>query len=296
MESAANDLRTITNRFLTVRVKDHGAELCSIRSASGREYLWQGDPTIWGRHAPVLFPIVGKLADDRYSFEGKSYGLKQHGFARDMDFELVEETAKSLSFQLLPSPETRQRYPFEFALRVNYLLEGSSLEAQYEVRNRGNGVMPFSIGAHPGFALNWGADDRIEDYFLEFEKVETLDASLLGRDNLLSAKIERVMENENLLPLRKEMFNRDALIFLHLESERISLGSYKHKNRVTMEFPAFPNLGIWAKPGAPFICIEPWFGHADTEETDGILMNKPGIIKLKPGGSFTSVHRVTIEE
>lgn len=288
--------RAITNSFLTVRVLQHGAELCSIRSADGKEYIWQADPAIWGRHAPILFPIVGKLANNRYSFETETFEMGQHGFARDMDFGLVEETGRSLSYQLLPSPATRGIYPFEFALRVSYVLEGNGLEVQYEVRNSGQGVMPFSIGAHPGFALNWDKDDRIEDYFLEFEKAETLDARLLCPDNLLSSKSERVLENEKVLPIRKEMFDRDALIFLDLKSEKVRLGSYKHKNSVTVEFHGFPYLGIWAKPGAPFVCIEPWHGHADPEEADGILMNKPGIIKLKPGGRFTCVHRIVIEE
>lgn len=287
--------RSITNSLLTVTIKQCGAELYSIRSAGGMEYIWQADATIWGRHAPVLFPIVGKLANDRYSYEAKSYELKQHGFARDMDFELVGETAESLSYQLLPSKETRQRYPFEFALWIKYRLEGNGLGVQYEVMNNSQKVMPFSIGAHPGFALNWGKD-RVEDYFLEFEKPETLDAHLLGKDNLLSSKTERVLENDNVLPLRRDMFDRDALIFLDLKSEKVRLGSYKHKNRVTIEFPGFPYLGIWAKPGAPFVCIEPWHGHADTEQGDGILMNKPGIIKLEPGETFNCAHRIVIEE
>lgn len=289
-------IRSIKNPFLTVTVKGHGAELCSIRSSKGMEYMWQGDPSIWGRQAPVLFPVVGKVANDSYIHEGKRYKLNQHGFARDMDFEIAEESADSLSFLLLPTPETRERYPFEFSLLVRYRLMGNCLEIGCEVANNSPGIMPFSIGAHPAFALTWGKDDRIEDYFLEFEEAETLDAYLLGKGNLISSEKVRVMTNERILPIRRETFDRDALIFLALKSEKVALGSHRRRNRLTVEFKGFPYLGIWAKPAAPFVCIEPWLGHADMEETDGILMNKPGIIKLAPGKSFTCTHMIVIDE
>lgn len=258
--------------------------------------MWQADPKIWGRHAPILFPIVGKLANDRYSFEGKTYELTQHGFARDLDFTLVEETFDFLSYQLLPSSATKQRYPFDFALWVKYRLKDNSLDIQYEVRNNGEGVMPFSIGAHPAFSLTWGEDDRIEDYFLEFEKKEMLDAYFLGADHLLSEKTERILQNENILNISKNMFYRDALILLDFESGKVSLCSSKHRNRLTVEFPGFPYLGIWAKPAAPFVCIEPWYGHVDPANTDGIIMNKPGINKLASNKTFTCTHRIVIQE
>jgi galactose mutarotase-like enzyme len=258
--------------------------------------MWQADPKIWPRHAPILFPIVGKLANDRYSFERKTYELPQHGFARDMNFAIVEETASSLSYQLFPSSSTKQQYPFDFGLLVKYRLKGNSLEIQYEVRNNGEGVMPFSIGAHPGFALTWGEDDQIEDYFLEFEKLETLDTHFLGADHLLSEETGRILQNEKVLPIRKDMFNRDALILLDFESGKVSLRSHKHHGCLTVEFPGFPYLGIWAKPAAPFVCIEPWYGHVDPAKTDGMIMNKPGIIKLNASKTFTCAHRVVIQE
>jgi len=288
---------TISNSSLEVSVKRHGAELCSIRSVrSGIEYLWQADPAIWGSHAPNLFPIVGKLADDQYAFDGRLWQMKQHGFARRMDFTTAQEASDSFTFQLTSSPETMLQYPFGFVLAINYRLEGSSLSIRYDVQNRGRVIMPFSIGAHPGFSLNWGVGDRIEDFFLEFEKAETISTHLLGATHLLSAEVQRVLTNERMLPLRKDIFDRDALIFLDHKSRRVSLCSRKHRNRLTVEFPGFPHLGIWSKAAAPYVCIEPWFGHADPEGHDGLLVNKPGIIKLAPASVFTCTHRILVEE
>jgi galactose mutarotase-like enzyme len=287
---------SIANRFLTVSVKQKGAELCSIRSAGGQEYLWQADPAVWPRHAPILFPIVGKLANDRYSHEGRTYELTQHGFARDLDFEQVEASRESVSYRLLPSSLTRQKYPFDFVLAVNYRLKDNRLEIQYVVRNNGRTVMPFSSGAHPGFALNWGKGNRIEDYFLEFEKRETAEPFLLGRNHLLSAETANVLEQGKVLPLRRDLFDRDAFLFLGLKSHKVSLCSRQQRRRLTVEFPGFPDLGVWAKPGASFVCIEPWYGHVDPENSNGILLNKPGIIKLPPGDTFQCAHAIVVEE
>ena len=267
-----------------------------MKSAAGVEYLWQADPAVWPRHAPILFPIVGKLANDRYVHAGRTYAMKQHGFARDLDFELVDAARESLAFRLLPSAATREQYPFEFELAVRYRLDANHVAIEYVVRNNGQAPMPFSIGAHPGFALTWGLGDRIEDYFLEFERTETADPHLLGADHLLSGETVPALEKGKVLPLRRELFDRDALLFLGLASHKVSLCSRRQGRRLTVEFPGFPDLGIWAKPAAPFVCIEPWYGHADPPQSDGILFHKPGIIKLPPGGAFKCEHRIVIEE
>jgi len=258
--------------------------------------MWQANPDIWGRHSPLLFPVVGKLANDHYSFWGNTYKLGAHGFARKMEFKLIQETEDSLSYQLLPSEETRIGYPFDFALCVTYRLQDNTLEVRFEVRNNGKALMPFSIGAHPGLATNWCAGDKIEDYFLEFEQKETADAYFLDADHLLSAVPERVLSNEKELPLRTDIFDRDALIFLNLKSEKLTLCSHKSDTRVTVEFPGFPHLGIWAKPGAPYVCIEPWFGYDDPANHNGDILSKPGIIQLKPGSIFSTAYRIVVSE
>jgi len=284
----------IRNGRVAVSVRRQGAELCGLKGADGTEYLWQADPAVWGRHAPVLFPIVGKLAGDRYTTGGRAYSMNQHGFARDMEFDLVESSAGSLTYRLSASAATRAQYPFYFALTRRYRLLESGVEISNEVTNPGAESLLFSIGEHPGFALTWGAGDRVEDYALEFEQAESLDTVLLGPDHLLSSQTERVPLDGRVLPLRGDLFDKDALIFLSLKSRQVALVSRKHRRRLTVSFPGFPQLGIWAKPGAPFVCIEPWYGHADPHGHNGELAIKPGIIALNPGKSFVCTWRVRV--
>lgn len=288
--------KIIRNSSLSVTINSLGAELSGIKSANGKEYMWGADPTIWGRHAPVLFPIVGKLAEDKYLHNGKSYSLNQHGFARNMEFQFIKEDETSLSCQLIPTPETKKAYPFDFSLIIHYRLIGNAVEIEYQVDNNDHCTMPFSIGAHPAFALNWGENDRIEDYFLAFEKPETADTRHLDTDSLLSDETERVLSNSAIIPLKEDLFDRDALILLDLVSNKVSLCSHKHRHKVIVEFPDFPFLGIWAKPKAPYVCIEPWHGYVDPAGSDGVLMNKPGIIKLEPGKTFSCSHKIMILE
>lgn len=285
-------MNTITNGCLTVSVKTCGAELCSIKSSEGFEHLWQADPAFWNRHAPVLFPMVGKLRDGRYELDGKTYEMTPHGFARDMDFTLTEQSENSLVYQLLPTAETRARYPFEFVLTITYRLNGNGLSIEYKVRNTCASPMPFSIGAHPAFNLH----GPIEESFLEFEKAETLDTCLVSKQGLIFSETAPVLKNSNLLPLSKTLFDRDALIFMDAKSEKITLGAKNSSRRLTVEFPGFPELGIWAKPGAPFVCIEPWYGYADPEQPYGDIWNKPGILTLESGETFTCTHRISVEQ
>ena len=280
--------------MLTVAVSQRGAELCGVRADDGIEYLWQGDPTVWGRHAPLLFPIVGKLAGDRYTWNNKAYELNQHGFVRDLNFTLVAHSDTSLSYELKASPKTLAQYPFEFTLMRHYRLAGASLEVVTEVTNRGHYTMPYSIGEHPGFALDWGAGDAVEDYYLEFEKNETLDTVRLDEQHLLSSRTERVLTDARVLPLHRHLFDQDALIFMKLKSTAVSVCSKRHHQRVKVSFPGYPQLGIWAKPGAPFVCIEPWYGYADTSDHNGCMMKKPGIHHLAPGATFTCAWQVEI--
>jgi galactose mutarotase-like enzyme len=287
--------KTLRNFVLSVTVKQHGAELCGLKAADGTEYMWQADPAVWPRHAPLLFPIVGKLVQGWYLYDGKKYEITTpHGFARDTDFELVAATESTLSYRLQATKETRKQYPFDFTLLRHYRLLEAGVEVTTEVTNSGAVVMPFSIGEHPAFSLKWGAGDKVEDYALQFEKPERLVAHLLDANGLLSDQSERLLSNQRVLPLRSNMFDRDALIFLKLNSRSISLCSRRHARRVTVEFSGYPSLGIWAKPVAPFVCIEPWYGYADPATHNGELLQKPGIILLEPGKTFTCTWRIEI--
>ncbi|MBI4862751.1 MAG: aldose 1-epimerase family protein, partial [Candidatus Riflebacteria bacterium] len=239
-------LHSIDNERLAVAIDAHGAELRSIRGHDGIEYLWQGDPAFWSRRAPVLFPIVGRLRGDRCRIGKDVYSLEQHGFARDSEFELVVSAEDRLRFELASTPESRESYPFDFVLAVEYRLARSAVAVTFEVTNSGREPLPFSIGAHPAFSCRWAEGDSLEDFFLEFEQAETVDTVVL-EDGLLSAGRERLLEEESLLPLRKDLFDRGALVLLDHRSRTVSLGRVGSRRRLAVSFPGFPHLGIWSK-------------------------------------------------
>lgn len=288
-------MNTLSNAHLKLRATPEGAELCSIQTCDGTEHLWQADPEIWGRHAPVLFPIVGRLKDDQYAHEGKTYSLPQHGFARDMTFSLLEETANTLTYQLLPTEETRAAYPFDFELRVIYRLLPRGVAVVYEVLNHGSTVMPFSIGAHPGINLPLDEGDRIEDCFFQLETKETLRAQQLSENGFLAEHSLCAVDHSDRIPLTGHLFDRDALIFMEFDFESITLCSDKNNRRITVEFPEFQQLAFWSKPGAPYVCVEPWFGYTDPEQPYGEISNKPGILQLEAGDIFRCEHRIIVE-
>jgi galactose mutarotase-like enzyme len=287
---------TLRNAVLQLAVSPEGAELRSITDQHGTEYLWQGDPLVWSGRSPILFPIVGKLAGDAYSHAGKTYTLPQHGFARLMLFSLVAHSNDSLHYSLRSDGCTRPAYPFEFDLTVSYRLEGNKVRVGYRVINLGHGPMPFSIGGHPGFSCAQHSGDVLEDYLLEFEKAETADTRLVSGGLIAVKERRRVLTGERLLSLTRTLFDANALVFMNLSSSAVTLRSRRHAAAVRVDFPGFPCLGIWSKPAAPFVCIEPWFGHADPLGTKpgSPLDTKPGIIMLRPGALFECEWRVTI--
>lgn len=258
------------------------------------EFIWQADPQVWPRHAPVLFPIVGKLQDNSYSYQGQTYQLPQHGFARDEVFELVEEEANRLTFELRDSPATRRAYPFAFRLRISYELEGNTVTVRYGVRNPGDEELLFSIGGHPGFNCPLLPGELFTDYFLEFEQPETLERFLV-EDGLLTGETEKVMENKRVLPLRDDLFAKDALVLKSFASGRLTLKSNRHPHQVEVSYEGFPYLGIWSKPvGASFLCIEPWYGIASTIGSSTDLTQKEGIIGLPPGEEFSCSYTIRV--
>lgn len=285
--------KTIQNEYLEATVNSRGAELCSLKDRDGVEYIWQADPDIWPRHAPILFPIVGELVEHTYRYGGKSFAMPRHGFARDSEFELVDADRKNLEFLLLPNEKIREKYPFDFELRVRYSMEGSGLSVWFAVRNPGKDILPFSIGAHPAFSCSWGPRDRISDYYIEFEKQEETERHFL-ENGLISGRTERILHNDRIIKLNEHTFDEDALIFMDIHSHRISLCSYKRETRLSVEYPSFPFIAIWSRPGAKFVSIEPWLGHADPVDMDGEFMTKPGITRLDPGNMQEYFHRIVV--
>lgn len=279
---------TLSNSIIIAQIKTLGAELCSLKDNTKRNYIWEGNPAFWGKHSPVLFPIVGTLKNNTFYHNDTEYTLSRHGFARDMEFQLVEKTDNSATFSLQSNSETLKNYPFKFELQIQYILIGTTLELTYRVINKDNTDIPFSIGAHPAFAL----PSNFEEYSLIFEEVEPLEYTLLEND-LVSKQTEKIKTNSNIVPLTYELFKRDALIFKTLKSNSLTIIE-KENPILKVRFEDFPNLGIWTKVGAPFICIEPWFGYSDTTKSNGHLFEKEGIIVLKTDTTFQAKFSIEI--
>ena len=288
---------TLENQNIRVVASSNGGELHSIKKINHEtEYLWNGDERYWKYHAPVLFPIVGKVNGGKYKIDGIEYELPQHGLARTREFKLIEKSESRIVFELQYDEETLKVYPFKFVLRIGYTLMEYGVETSYEVINKDNKDIYFSIGGHPAYMCPINQGESFEDYYFEFDKVEKSSKILLNSNGLFTKNKELFMENSKELPLSIEIFKDDAIVFNDLKSNKISLKSRKSDKSVTMDFSGFPYLGLWTKPtGAPFVCIEPWFGHADYEDFNGDFKDKEGINKLAVGKSFKAAYLVTVQ-
>ncbi|WP_369769324.1 aldose 1-epimerase family protein [Flavobacterium sp. WC2416] len=278
---------TLLNSNLTAKINTIGAELFSLVS-NGKEYIWEGNPAFWGKHSPVLFPIVGTLKNNTYTNNTISYQLSRHGFARDTEFKLIDKKESSAIFSIQSNEETLKVYPFNFELQIIYTLEDNNLHIQYKVINKGNVLMPFSIGAHPALAL----PGAFENYSMEFEIEEPLVYNLLEND-LISNNTKTLSTIENKVALNYPLFENDALIFKTLKSNYLTIFEHQ-KPLIRMHYKDFPHLGIWTKNNAPFLCIEPWFGYSDSTESTGNIMEKEGIQILEPKAIFNSQFSIEI--
>jgi galactose mutarotase-like enzyme len=276
----------IENEFFRVEVNSSGAELMSVFSKTvNKELLWQGDKQWWPRKAPVLFPIVGKLKNDTYSFNGNQYQLAQHGFARDKNFTLIGSDEQKLIYALESDNDTLQKYPFRFRLILTYELKERSLITHYKVENHDKQPMYFSIGAHPGFICPLYTDQTLNDYYLEFEHKEQLERYLL-ENGCLNGQTESIGTDTRILELNEDQFAKDAIVLKNLQSQSLVLRNKKNSYSLKMTFKDFPYFGIWKKPGSPFLCLEPWCGIADNTGHKGEITNKEGINRLLAGEKF----------
>jgi galactose mutarotase-like enzyme len=241
--------------------------------------MWSGNPLFWGKTSPILFPIVGALRDDSYSFKGKKYSLPRHGFARDMEFNLQQISTSEILFTLHHSDETLAKYPFEFNLGIRYQLTGNSLTCGYEVYNPGEEPLLFSIGGHPAFAVPLYENEDYQDYFLEFNRDTRLQNHKIV-NNLISEETNSIVLKDQQLALEHDLFKDDALVFKNLDSDRISILNTRNAHGLHFNFKDFPYFGIWAAGNADFVCLEPWCGIADGIEHHGQLEEKEGIIHL----------------
>ena len=279
---------TISNSILTTEIKHLGAELCSLKDNLNKEYIWNGNPDFWGKHSPVLFPIVGTLKNNTYQHNDSEYHLSRHGFAREMEFKLIEKQENSAVFSLTASEETKEKYPFDFDLHLIYSLENKTLKIEYKVFNKGESKMPFSIGAHPAFDL----PNNFENYSLAFEEKDSLDYYLL-EEGLISNTTNELTLDKNQLHLNYKLFENDALVFKNIKSKSVTILE-NSKPLLKVNYTDFPDLGIWTPPTAPFICIEPWFGYSDTVDKSGLLLDKEGIQVLEANEAFHSVFSIEI--
>lgn len=277
----------LENQILRASIQHKGAELTSlIKKENGEEYLWQADPAYWNRHAPVLFPIVGRLKDNRFEYNGKSYILGQHGFARDSSFACIQVSSDSAIFRLTGSDLESIVYPFDFEFEVQYSLDGNTLHQQFTCLNKGTEVMYFSFGGHPAFNA-----DPIDACELHFSPGLEHDVFALSGGCIMDTPVSHL--NTSNIALNAHSFDSDALIFNNLKNTIISLNQHKTE-KLRVHTDHMPYLGIWSKPGAPFVCIEPWDGVADFENHDGNIKTKRGIISLDPQKRFTNGFKIEI--
>ena len=279
-------LYTLENETLCVLVRSHGAELRSIKErADETEYLWDGNPEWWKYSSPVLFPIVGKLRDGKYRVSGAEYELPGHGFGRISDFELVARQQDSIEFVLEWSEDTLKVYPWKFALYVSYELEENKIKVIWRVRNLDEKHMVFSIGAHGAFRCPIVPGEKFEDYYLAFNEAEDMRNLPLDSKGQFQREYGNMAVKGTKLPLNYEMFRNDALAYAGQKSTQVSLRSTKSEKSLTVEAKGFPYWGYWTpdKGGAPFLCIEPWHGHADYVDFDGDFKDRDGSEELAPG-------------
>lgn len=274
---------TLTSPHLEAQISPFGAELVRLRDEVGHDLLWDGDPAFWTGRSPLLFPIVGRLKGDRVLIGGTEYSLKQHGFARNSQFEVVETGQTSCCLRLRASPLTRQQYPFDFELEVTYRIDGSRLTIEASIRNTGPQVMPVSFGFHPAFRWPLPYGGGREEHEIRFERAETEPLRPLV-DGLLGLGTRQTPVRGDTLRLQDELFDEGALVFDRVSSRAVEYGVPGQRS-LKITFPNMPHLGIWTKPGAGFICIEPWQGYASPVDFEGELADKPGIVLVDPGNT-----------
>lgn len=289
-------LLTIENNQIRLTVETLGAQMMSIQSQDGLEYLWQGDSRYWPDRAPTLFPFIGRLTNNSYCFEGRLYHMGIHGFAAASEFVPIVQEKDRVILVLGASPDTRRQYPFAFSLQVTYALRGNGVSVTYEIKNYDQKVMPFGIGGHPGFRVPLEDDAVFEDYILEFtdsacpDRVEfTPQVYLSGRDSPYP------LDEGRILPLRHSLFDEDAIILKNMARE-ITLRSRKSCRGVTVSYPDMPYLGIWhwPKTDAPYVCIEPWSSLPSRQDVVEELSCKSDLIHLSPGKTFETTWTISV--
>ncbi len=285
----------IASDALSAEIATLGAELQSLSDATGRRLQWDGNPAVWAGRAPILFPIIGLLEGGRYRLDDHAYAMPKHGFARHSLFDVVSHEDSAASLRLRANSETREAYPFEFQLDVAFTLIDAEARAVATISNRGSEPMPASLGFHPAFRWPLPFGQARADHCIRFEHDEPAPVRRIDGNGFLLPEPQRSPVVGDVLILRDELFVDDALIFDRLTSRRVSYGA-SHGPRLDVRFDDFPTLGVWTKPGAEFICIEPWQGFADPVGFQGEIWVKPGIIIIPSGQSRAFSMTIALNE
>lgn len=276
------ELVSIASAQLTASISSLGAELQSLKDAGGRELMTDADPAYWSGRAPLLFPIIGRLHDDTLRVEGREYAMQKHGFARKSVFDLIEASADRALYRLVDNHETHAQYPFAFELDAHFGIDGTTLHQTVRVRNTGGRDMPFSFGYHPAFAWPLPFGGAREDHCILFEQDEPDTLARVTPYGTIGPEGVPTPVARNVIELRDSLFEHDALVWRELNSRRLIYGE-PGRPSLGIVFPDTHMLGIWTKPGAAFVCVEPWAGIADPEGFTGEFADKPGVMSLQPG-------------
>lgn len=288
---------TIDNGRLSITVNQTGAELSSlINLDTGREYMWQADPAVWGSHAPVLFPIIGMLKNGETTVDGQQYRIPKHGMVRNNEgLELYNLSKDRLTFRMAWTEETLKTYPYKFDFRITYRLRNEHVIVYHEIVNEDDKPIFFNLGGHPAFRVPFYDHERYNDYFLRFEHDETAGRYSVMPDGTISNDTRSVpWKDGQILPLTHDLFAQDALVFKDLNSRSVILESAVNGPILKLDYAGWTHLGIWAKPDGDFVCLEPWIGLADAHDTDGVFKHKEGIVELAPGQVYEMSYDVKV--
>jgi galactose mutarotase-like enzyme len=286
---------TIENELLKATFQPRCGELSSlINKRNGIEHIWSAKPEIWAWHAPILFPIVGGLKDDTLHAEGKTFFLSRHGFFRNSTPIVEQHTEKSITFLLLSDAQTLEVYPYEFEFRVRFTLLENNLKQEFLVKNTDSKRIYFALGGHPAFTVPFNKNESYSDYYLEFEHAERLDRSMLSTKGLYTEETEPVLVSGNIIPLSYSLFDKDAIVFKSIKSRSVTIRSKTNSSSLKVDYNGFPYLGLWAKPKANFVCIEPWIGCADSEKGHTDIREKELVQDLLPGDNFSALFTISV--
>ena len=279
----------LKNEVLTAAIDEKGAQLCSVKGADGTEYIWQADPKIWGRHAPLLFPVIGRLKDSQYTLEGRTYTIGAHGFARDTVFTVAEQSETSVSLRITDTPETLEKWPFAFALTVTFTLDGSKLVKTCQVDNRDERTMFYELGSHDGFNAPNRPGEQMSDWAIRIPGVDLLEPYGMDEACMMTPRGERKIDlPEGRIPLKPMTYGLDTIVLSDLPSRTAELVDGKGQVRVAMDFEDYDYLALWTMDmpiDTNYVCIEPWTTLPDAVFVGRDLSEKAGIRTLEPGQS-----------